>query len=251
MIKVYAYKNGDGRQKHGEVLVGSNIQTVLDQATAKLQLRSAARRLYTEDGTLILDVQDLITWSIEHYRRELNKNAAANSDQQKYRSESPDQADEKPFTQPSRKEIKRLLEDFDRNFKVDARRLFRWPVEAWVSCGEPFVNPLLVSRSELHRMSHRELTERAETELEKQKHALRHMAGRRVANVRQFGEVKPEAVYQEQAKEGEVNKLKRYVENIKSEPKEAQPRKKSSDKFTSNSFGTHNVNVSELHFFFL
>ncbi len=51
---------------------------MLDQATGKLQLRGAARKLYTEDGNLILDVQDLITWAVEHYKKELNKKENGN-----------------------------------------------------------------------------------------------------------------------------------------------------------------------------
>ena len=47
------------------------FEQILDQATTRLQLRNAARRLYTEDGTLILDFHDLITWSIEFYRKKL------------------------------------------------------------------------------------------------------------------------------------------------------------------------------------
>ena len=49
------------------------IFKLLEQATSRLQLRNAARRLYTEDGVLILDVQDLIDWAIDYYRRELEK----------------------------------------------------------------------------------------------------------------------------------------------------------------------------------
>ena len=45
----------------------------MEQATNRLQLRNAARRLYTEDGTLILDIQDLVDWVIDYYRRELTK----------------------------------------------------------------------------------------------------------------------------------------------------------------------------------
>jgi hypothetical protein len=38
-----------------------------------LQLRSAARRFYTQDGTLILDVQDLIDWCLDFYKKEYRK----------------------------------------------------------------------------------------------------------------------------------------------------------------------------------
>lgn len=73
MVKFYAHRNGDGRLKKGQMLIGSSIQAILDQAPKKLGLRGAARRIFTEDGTLILDIQDLMTWCVEYYRNELNK----------------------------------------------------------------------------------------------------------------------------------------------------------------------------------
>ena len=30
-------------------------------------MTSAARRLYTRDGTMIVDVEDLVSWAVEHY----------------------------------------------------------------------------------------------------------------------------------------------------------------------------------------
>ena len=44
---------------------------LLEQATSRLNLRGAGRRMYTEDGTLILDVQNLIDWVIDYYRNVL------------------------------------------------------------------------------------------------------------------------------------------------------------------------------------
>ena len=46
---------------------------MLEQSTARLQLRSAARRFYTQDGTLILDVQDIIDWCLDFYKKENRK----------------------------------------------------------------------------------------------------------------------------------------------------------------------------------
>ena len=46
---------------------------MLDHAMNRLQLRSAARRFYTQDGTLILDVQDLIDWCLNFYKKENQK----------------------------------------------------------------------------------------------------------------------------------------------------------------------------------
>jgi hypothetical protein len=45
----------------------------LDQATERLQLITAARRFYTEDGTQILDAQDLIKWTEQFYKKEIEK----------------------------------------------------------------------------------------------------------------------------------------------------------------------------------
>lgn len=46
----------------------------MEQATSKLQMTQAARRLYTQDGTIIFDVSDLVTWMVDFYRNQLQKN---------------------------------------------------------------------------------------------------------------------------------------------------------------------------------
>ena len=38
---------------------------ILQQATSRLQLTQAARRLFTSDGTLVLHLDDLIDWAKE------------------------------------------------------------------------------------------------------------------------------------------------------------------------------------------
>ena len=43
---------------------------ILDQATYQLGLPTAARRIYTQDGTLILSIGDLIKWTITTYGME-------------------------------------------------------------------------------------------------------------------------------------------------------------------------------------
>jgi hypothetical protein len=207
-------------------------------------LRSAARRLYTEDGTLILDVQDLITWSIEYYRKEYYK--VNNKDQ----SDHEEATLNKSFPVPSRKEIKRLLDDFDVSYKVDSKKLFKWPIEIWISQGEAFISPRLVSKLETERLNQREQRDRVEHELEKQKHTLRHMIGRRL-NARNPGELKSiknpeipvmkeghwsEVTFDEQVKQIEVNNLKNYVDKM---PKSAS----NSNSRAKSSFGTYPVTV--------
>ena len=43
---------------------------ILEQATSRLGLQAAARRLYTHDGTVVMDIDDLVTWVREEYVRE-------------------------------------------------------------------------------------------------------------------------------------------------------------------------------------
>lgn len=42
---------------------------ILDQATHRLSLTNAARRLYVVDGTVILTIEDLIQWATDFYKK--------------------------------------------------------------------------------------------------------------------------------------------------------------------------------------
>nr|XP_022337319.1 uncharacterized protein LOC111133328 isoform X2 [Crassostrea virginica] len=67
-IKILAYKNGEGRMHQGELVCGSSIEGILSQCTHKLGLASAARKIFTEDGTLVMEIDDLIDWAVENYK---------------------------------------------------------------------------------------------------------------------------------------------------------------------------------------
>ena len=41
---------------------------ILSQCTHKLGLASAARKIFTEDGTLVMEIDDLIDWAVENYK---------------------------------------------------------------------------------------------------------------------------------------------------------------------------------------
>ncbi|KAK6972855.1 doublecortin domain-containing protein 1 [Biomphalaria glabrata] len=71
LVKVLAYKNGEGRLRKGEIICGSSIEGILSQCNHRLGLTSAARRMYLEDGTLVLDVDDLIRYVEENYKSEM------------------------------------------------------------------------------------------------------------------------------------------------------------------------------------
>ncbi|XP_041366917.1 doublecortin domain-containing protein 1-like [Gigantopelta aegis] len=70
-IKILAYKNGEGRMRPGKIIFGSSIQGLLNQCTSQLELSKAARRLYMEDGILMLEMEDLIDWAVENYKNEM------------------------------------------------------------------------------------------------------------------------------------------------------------------------------------
>ena len=65
-VQVLAYKNGDGRLSQPERLVSSSVPGIIEQATARLDLPQAARRVYMADGTLVLEVDDIVTWAREN-----------------------------------------------------------------------------------------------------------------------------------------------------------------------------------------
>lgn len=41
---------------------------ILSQCTHKLGLASAARKIFTEDGTMVMEIDDLIDWAVENYK---------------------------------------------------------------------------------------------------------------------------------------------------------------------------------------
>ncbi|XP_038054500.1 doublecortin domain-containing protein 1-like isoform X2 [Patiria miniata] len=156
MVKILAHRNGDGRSTEGVVMNGSTVRGLLDQCTYNLQLSTAARRLYTQDGTLILTVSDLIQWNLACY-------GMAGMDIN-------EQEDEKDKTADKR-------QDSSSELKVSS--VLRIPVEVWVSCGEQFVRPEHVDYKRKLLLQQREERAGVVLELEKEKHVLRQMQGRR------------------------------------------------------------------------
>ncbi|CAF0796043.1 unnamed protein product [Brachionus calyciflorus] len=287
IIKIIAYKNGDGWTRPGELIISSTLNGLLEQATSRLQLNNAARRLYTHDGTLILDVHDLITWLIDFYRKQLYKNEPVKTDQSKtssneksddsklkeskslldrvnfneenfkdnsllknFNDATPSVRNSKPITGPTKNDIRRILNYYDRTSKVDTKKLLKWPVEIWVSCGEQFIPPKLKTKIENEKMVQREQVDKAEHELEIQSHMLRQMTGRRFNNLNygQYKSVKnpdfpvireghwSEVPYEEQIKQEEVNKLKNFVDEIKNPNKKSTKPPKA-----SNLYGNHPI----------
>jgi hypothetical protein len=57
--------------------------------------------------------------------------------------------------------------------------VLKYPIEAWISCGEGFVKPESVERNYERAQEQREERAAVSYELEKEKHVLRQMQGRR------------------------------------------------------------------------
>ncbi|XP_071477073.1 doublecortin domain-containing protein 1-like [Diadema antillarum] len=158
-VRIVAYKNGEGRTQQGVVICGSTLRGLLDQCTYSLQLPTAGRRLYTQDGTALLTLGDLHTWKLANYGMQ-NLDLGTETDIK-------DEATmKKAITENLRQEL----------FK-------RQPVEVWVSQGEQFVPPEQVDYARALKAALRQERSRVMLELEKEKHVLRQMQGRRTAGM--------------------------------------------------------------------
>lgn len=177
---------------------------------------------------------------------------------------------ERPYKGPTRRDMKKIVLDYDLKAYLDPKKLFRWPIEVWVSCGEAFAPPDLVYKNEVQRLVNRETVDRAEHELEKQSHLLRQMQGRRIVG-KSFGKYKSiknpdypvvkeghwtEVTFEEKVKQVEVDQLKNYVSDIRSSSKNTFSINKLKAAETSNNnksnndlFGKHQINVSSSSFF--
>ncbi|XP_071955234.1 doublecortin domain-containing protein 1-like [Antedon mediterranea] len=158
-VRVLAYKNGDGRSNNPVVVIGSTIRGILDQSTYQLQLTSAARRLYSQDGTLLLSIPDMIKYNLVQQGLE-NLDITTHQDRNRKSSHS-------------------------RTTSADSKvaMAMRKPIEVWVSCGEPFFSPGCYDyRRSLYAQQREERAE-ISLELDKEKHILRQMQGRRTAHL--------------------------------------------------------------------
>ena len=170
---------------------------------------------------------------------------------------------EKPFKQPTKREMRRMINEYERKSRIDARKVLRWPIECWVSCGEAFKEPSAIIKSETQKIIQRENIDKAEHELEKQAHLLRQMTGRRLSkmSVGKYKSVKnpeypvkkeghwTEVTYEEQVKKVEVSQLKNFVDEMKypnkSPSSTGQPLRAAGSKAqTTQLYGTYTINVS-------
>ncbi|XP_063960671.1 doublecortin domain-containing protein 1-like [Lytechinus pictus] len=212
-VRIVAYKNGEGRNQSGVIVCGSTLRGLLDQCTYALQLPTAGRRIYTQDGTAILTLSDLHTWKVTCYGMQ-NLDLGPDID--------------------TKDEVK-MKRAITENLRTE---LFnRQPVEVWVSQGEPFKPPEQVDYARALKAELREERAKVMLELEKEKHVLRQMQGRRTAGqsipeyvptlspdepvLVEGGWTKPSVT--EVKKSIQVNQLENHLSEVKAHQKSRDP----------------------------
>ncbi|XP_055505240.1 doublecortin domain-containing protein 1-like [Leucoraja erinacea] len=164
-VRILAYRNG-AENKNGELIIGTTFSLLLALCTERLKLTRPARRLYTADGNLVLSIAELVTRGINDTSQEKElewRQAKENKDGAKLLTPESDDLD--------------IREDFKINPTI------RNPPEVWVSCGEPFV-PLSELNKRLRlQQKHWLQKEKVLSDLDKMKHKMRHLQGRRVGSM--------------------------------------------------------------------
>ncbi|XP_007886061.2 doublecortin domain-containing protein 1 [Callorhinchus milii] len=186
-LKLLAYRNGaEYKYKDGQLIIGTTFSSLLSTCTRRLELTRPASRLYTLEGTQILTISELIAWAVNDLLRESGREAKRGEnagvslngqiEEESARLQRPDssQFDKISAVMP---------EDLESLDPTLITIVLRNPIEVWVSCGEAHV-PL----SELNRRQRLQRKcwlqkEKVLCDLNKMKHIMRHLQGRRVGTM--------------------------------------------------------------------
>ncbi|XP_036360712.1 doublecortin domain-containing protein 1-like isoform X2 [Octopus sinensis] len=213
VIKLIAYKNGDGRLHSGHLVIGSTLEGLLSQCTQSLGLTNVARAMYTEDGTQILVIEDLIDVAVQNYKQVLILQVE-NYIKEKYMknteksTQSPNKANEtvelstaelnqSSLSDAERDDVKET--SFAEEDQIDTDEMaktrdslmktvdlpplsciLRYPIEVWVSSNRRFIPPEVVESKEENRRKKRKIQANIAMELDTHKHILRQLKGRRL-----------------------------------------------------------------------
>ncbi|XP_027693557.1 doublecortin domain-containing protein 1 [Vombatus ursinus] len=180
-VKVIAHKNGAG-SANGKLIVAHSFPVLLSACTTQLGLTRAASRLYTYDGTTILNLNDLILWavneSLKHKDSEEKKYVFPEENKemviQSTEDKKPDQGEIKLSPQTM---MSACLHSFNTSLLT---LILKNPIEVWVSCGEPFIPLDALQRSEKLERKNWLKKDRILADLEFMKHKMRQLKGRRV-----------------------------------------------------------------------
>uniref|UniRef100_A0A8C8SUR1 Doublecortin domain containing 1 n=1 Tax=Pelusios castaneus TaxID=367368 RepID=A0A8C8SUR1_9SAUR len=168
-VKIIAYRNGAGYQ-NGQLIIASTFPVLLAMCTRQLELTKKACKLYTNDGTLILTLQDLVTWAVNECFKQRDSGG-----------------DYKEVTAITDKEEKvksgLFLMTPDSLHMMDDSLLtviLRNPIEVWISCGEPFL-PLDALQNAARQEKQNWLEkDKLLADLDAKKHKIRQLQGRRM-----------------------------------------------------------------------
>lgn len=215
-VRVLAHRNGDSKSE-GVLVIGNMISQILDMCTVKLNLSKAARRLYTMDGELITNMQQLL----KPYYPELTYINETFQDKSIEHGEDIDDITGE----------KMIIEKLD----------VRIPVDVWVSLGENFTPLDEVEKADILAKYERSEKTDAANHLELEKHRLRQAKGRRLSGRNSQLHVKPvlskawtSPSAAEDKMEESITKFKVQLKEVKSQQesraKELKVRKSSTSK---------------------
>nr|XP_026693743.1 uncharacterized protein LOC104266468 isoform X1 [Ciona intestinalis] len=211
--RLLVMRNGEGRLKPGELIVGTTVTGILEQCTQRLSLGTAARRLYTSDGMHVLHIEQLIEWAVKNFQkyqqqqqmREIPREKSLEGEEPEGNPVSPDdginsnegtpdhlaaEADVKMTTSDLTKKLRPESAKRRHNSKsseqlqpemqeVPISTILRYPIEVWVSCGENFIPSSKAEKTLLENLKQQKNRNSGNFVLDTEKHVLRHMQGRR------------------------------------------------------------------------
>uniref|UniRef100_A0A8C3W333 Doublecortin domain containing 1 n=1 Tax=Catagonus wagneri TaxID=51154 RepID=A0A8C3W333_9CETA len=179
-VKIIAYKNGDG-YRNGKLIVAGTFRMLLTECTEQLGLARAASKVYTEDGTTILSLRDLVLWA-------LDESFIQKDPEEKKKETAPDGTKETPVKINSRMKVKNksspksvASDSLDGIDKSLLALIVRNPISVWVSCGEPFLSPNALQKAEKIGKQNWQKKGKILADLDTMKHKMRQLKGRRVA----------------------------------------------------------------------
>ncbi|XP_060694641.1 doublecortin domain-containing protein 1-like [Hemiscyllium ocellatum] len=190
-VRVMAYRNGAGYED-GQLIIGTTFSSLLTTCTQRLALTRPACRLYTADGILILTLSELIAWAVNETLQEHKSKTKQNDEDEGGRlRELGSEEIKEDWAEPSTHGTDHLVQRLPRITTEDLESIdtelisliVRNPVEVWVSCGESFV-PLSESNRRL-KLQRKQWLQKQKIlfDLNKMKHKMRHIQGRRVGSM--------------------------------------------------------------------
>ncbi|XP_018423179.1 PREDICTED: doublecortin domain-containing protein 5 [Nanorana parkeri] len=168
-IKVKAYKNGGGF-RNGMVIIAGTFPELLDVCTKELDLPRPACRMYMADGTVRLELSSLVTWAVKDFFKQ-SKEQIGDEEEQTDNQNNLETVNT-TVTQMDPEEV--TVDEYLLSY------ILRHPIEVWVSCGEPFISPDAVQRSEKQEKRHWLQKKKIVTGRSLMRHKMRHLQARRV-----------------------------------------------------------------------